>query len=185
MNQEGPSSPVGRHRAGGRWGCSYLLHHLTSGEFVGAGDDCRNRKCETVNYLIVTHQLLLFDNGPVFCLMFLLFAELATDSHNFRTIMTRCRPCPVDMTGLHREVQTFWAAKTSKLASSLKITLVTQVVSQAQHRGLSARKQPIRDLFPTATMSKTQRTASSACLSSWCLFQSQNRSREGGAKKLK
>lgn len=67
-----------RHRAGGQSGRSYLLHHLTSGEFVVAGDDCRNRKREIVNYLIllkcswkdeviiVTHQLPLFDNGSGF-----------------------------------------------------------------------------------------------------------------------
>lgn len=183
-----PSSPVGRDmELVGRRGCSYLLHHLTSGESVVSGDDCGNRKWESVNYLMlvkcrrsgevitVTHQLLLFDNGSVFLCLVCWLQVHRTSGQSWHADVLVCltKPASTDRSRNSKQQK----KKHVGQRSEKKETLVTRVVSQAQHRGLSARKQPIRDLFPTATASKTQRTASSTCLSSWCLFQSQNHRR--------
>lgn len=80
---EGSSLPTRRvAERGGYWGCSYLLHRLISGEFVVAGGGCRSRKCESMNYLMLSKcgevmsaselapGLLCSDNGPVSCLDF-------------------------------------------------------------------------------------------------------------------
>lgn len=43
-----------RHRVRGLRGCSHLLHHRIPGEFVVAGGGCRNRKCGSMNYLMLS-----------------------------------------------------------------------------------------------------------------------------------
>lgn len=55
---EGSSLPVRRHKEWGLQGCSYLLHHLIPGEFVVADGGCRNRKYESMNYLMLSNPIL-------------------------------------------------------------------------------------------------------------------------------
>lgn len=87
---EGSTLPTRRGRDGGLQGCSHLLHHPTPGDFVVAGGGCRNRKCESMNYLTLSKGrpngevntggqtrtgLLCFDEGPDFSFLFSLWAD--------------------------------------------------------------------------------------------------------------